>query len=202
MKSYPESEQVLDDLGSKVVNGFSFSVAEARKDLQKYRSDSPGWMAGNSEITVACWVHDRIWVHVQAIFDGNDDVTFSNSDMVREMWFKTKYKLRFKRHDAHDRVSATATQTALDFFVQPPPTLAGFEEVHLVAGYRWRALDRTVGQALISLHDGLDQPPIWVANLPEPDVGMLGFKVPTATPSSPTIVLDGGGQKDTGVGSA
>jgi hypothetical protein len=202
MESYPESEQVLDDLGSKVVSGIACSVAEARNDLQKYRSDHPGWMAANSEITIACWVHDRIWVHLQTAFDDNADVVLSSSDLVREMWFKTKYKFRFKRHDENDRVSAAATQTALDFFAQPPPTLAGFEEVHLVAGYRWQPLGRTVGPALLSLPYGLDKPPTWTVELPEPDAGVLGFTLPTVTPSSPTIVLDSDAQGDTGVASA
>ena len=45
MKSYPDSEQVLGNLGDKVNDAFAESIAAARGDLAKYRDAFPAWAA-------------------------------------------------------------------------------------------------------------------------------------------------------------
>jgi len=45
--------------------------------------------------------------------------------------------------------------------------LEGLEMVRLVAGYRWNAEAREIGESVISLRDGMDNV-VWTRRLPEP----------------------------------
>jgi len=60
MFSYPGADEVLDDLGDKVVEAFARSVARARADLAEYRRLKPSWVAQSSERGLANWIHDRL----------------------------------------------------------------------------------------------------------------------------------------------
>jgi hypothetical protein len=47
--SYPSAEQVLEDLGDKVVQDLALMVAQTRDDLQVYRRTFPSWVADSTD---------------------------------------------------------------------------------------------------------------------------------------------------------
>jgi hypothetical protein len=71
MESYPPAERVLDELGDKVIDGLARAVAQAKQDLASYRAWRPDIVADHSERGLANWLHDRVWRHVTAEFDGD-----------------------------------------------------------------------------------------------------------------------------------
>lgn len=79
-----------------------------------------------------------------------------------------KYRFRVKRHGEDGSVRAYPTQTVLEFMVQP--MLDDDVEIRLVAGDEWDRIARTMGRAVISLHDGADDP-VWLVYLPAPGSG-------------------------------
>lgn len=60
MKSYPDSERVLEELGDKVLEAFSEATSETRADLAQYRQDSPEFVVDASPRGLANWIHDRL----------------------------------------------------------------------------------------------------------------------------------------------
>jgi hypothetical protein len=70
MKSgYPSADEVIQDLGDKVVDGLSLLVAQAREDLRVYRTTFPDWAADSTERGIMNWIHDRMWAHARRTFD-------------------------------------------------------------------------------------------------------------------------------------
>lgn len=166
MFSYPEPQDVVADIGEKVVTGFLKAVDQTRDDLENYRQSMSRYAADASGRGLANWIHDRLWAHVNAILGELPGVTLVDSEPRREMWVGTRYKFRFKRHTDIGAVRTYPTQTALEFFGQAAVQWAfdGFEELHLTFGYVWDAGSRTVGPAVISLHSELNTP-VWMRQL-------------------------------------
>ncbi len=193
MKSYPRSDEILADLGDKVLNAFSLSVAEARVDLLKYRRENPLWVAEATERGLANWIHDRLWQHARINLDF-PDVSFRDEEPRREFWVGTRYRFRLKRHHDNGRLSTYPTDAALDFYIQPDE-LPGLEELRLTVGYDWLRDERDIGPAVITLRDGLDQV-IWIEQLPPPATGRVVEHPasPVDGPVAPSIdvVVEGG----------
>ena len=181
---HPNPDDVLKDLGDKVVQGLALMVAHTADDLHVYRRTFPSWVADSTERGLLNWSHDRAWAHVTRIFDGISGVSFVDQPPKREIYVGTRYRLRVKKHDIEGRVSTYLTQGALDFLEQEPPTLDGLEEIRLIAGYRWDPELREVGAAVISLRDGVDHV-VWMHELDEPAAGAVASTVPILPPTAP-----------------
>ena len=172
MKSYPDSEQVLDDLGDKVNDAFVESIAAARNDLAKYRDAFPAWAAEHRPRGWANWIHDRIWAHLEANLEDVGHTHLVEKGPTREILIEGTeytYRMRVKRHDLAGHVRTYPTQGALEFLDQPPTQLVleGLALVHLIAGYQWEAESHQIGPVVLSLRDGANNV-IWLIELEEP----------------------------------
>lgn len=184
MKSHPNSQEVLEALGDKIVNSLGAVVFEARKDLDNYRSTFPDFVADASERGLANWIHDRLWTHLISNLEDSDTVQFVDNGPTREVLVDDTYRLRIKRHDAQGRVTSYPTASANAFFEQLSLELQldGGTEVRLIAGYRWTPESREIGPAVLSYRDGVDNL-VWMVELPEPTQGTPA--VPITGPSVP-----------------
>lgn len=193
MNSHPLQDAVLAELGDKVTVAVAESVAAATDDLTEYREARPAWVAQHSERGLANWIHDRVWVHLMERLDGEDEITVVDREPMRVFRVGTKYLLRVKRHGLGDRISTYPTQTALQFYVQgPQPLFPDMEEVRLAAGYLWNAETRSIGEAVISMRDGLDNV-VWsvVIDLGEPGSGTVAIRPMPSGPTPPIIDVAG-----------
>jgi hypothetical protein len=184
MKSYPQVDQVLEDLGEKVVTGFALMVAQTREDLRVYRTTFPGWVSDSSDRGLLNWCRDRLWAHAVRVFDRVEGVDLNDRPPIREISVGARYRLRVKKHDVEGRVSTYPTQGALEFMEQEQLVLDGLDEVRLIAGYRWDADSRDLGAAVISLRDGMEKV-VWIHDLDEPATGSVSTVVPILPPSEP-----------------
>jgi hypothetical protein len=200
MKSYPDPHEVLSDLGDKVTGGLARAVARARKDLADYRETHSSWVSDSSERGLANWIHDRLWAHVCAEFDGHAGVGLSEREPTREITVGINYRLRVKRHRVDGKVRSYATQTALEFYAQgAQEAFPGMEEVRLIAGYDWDADARSMGDAVLSLRDG-EEEVIWQVTLPEVGTGTVGAPAQPIRPTEPEPALPTIGLPETGSG--
>jgi hypothetical protein len=189
MKSYPSSEDVFSGLGDKVLDAIAEAVERTKADLRGYRKSLPDVVAQSSERGLASWIHDRNWYNLIALLDGVDDVAIVDREPIREIGVRSIFRLRLKRHHLDGTVSTYPTQGALEFMLQGPRqgVLDGFEEVRLICGYEWRRDSREIGQALISLRDGIDQV-VWTESVDQRDMGSGGARLPVRpTPPPPDI---------------
>jgi hypothetical protein len=185
MKSgYPEPEEVLEDLGDKVVEGLALMVAQTREDLRVYRTTFPEWVADSTDRGLLNWCHDRLWFHAVRLLGDLEHVTLVDHLPLREIGVGVRYRLRVKKHDIEGGVSTYPTQGALDFLVQDPPALEGLEQVRLITGYRWLTEERQLGGAVISLRDGKDEV-VWMHDLDEPPAASVVTTVPILPPDGP-----------------
>ncbi|MER5196441.1 hypothetical protein ACWD3J_22945 [Streptomyces sp. NPDC002755] len=189
MKSYLDPGDVLSGLGDKVIAGLARAVARTREDLAAYRESHLSWVSDSSERGLANWIHDRLWRHVCAEFDGHSGIGLSDREPTREITVGVNYRLRVKRHRLDGKVSSYATQTALEFYAQGvQEAFPGLEEVRLIAGYEWDADARSMGDAVLSLRDG-EEDVIWLITLPEADTGMAGVPARPIRPTEPEPAL-------------
>lgn len=189
MKSHSGSDQIIEALGSKVIEALGAAVARTRLDLERYRTALPDIVATSSPRGLANWFHDRAWHHVVTELQDRDDVVVVDKGPVRELVVNGTYRIRIKRHDTKGRVSTYPTQTAREFLGQPPEQLVldGLAEVHLMAGYQWDSTTHTIGPPVLSARDGLDNL-LWMVDLPEPtEDGAIAPITDPTTPAPPTI---------------
>ncbi|MCQ4042996.1 hypothetical protein ACFOSC_13835 [Streptantibioticus rubrisoli] len=185
MISYPDSSEVLSDLGPKVTQGLVAAVDQAAKDLQEYRAVHPSWVSQSSERGLANWIHDRLWAHLTAELDGHPGVTLTDGEPTRELIVGVSYRLRVKRHREDGQVRSYATQTALEFFAQgTQETFPGLEEVRLTAGYEWDPDARKIGEAVLSLRDGQENV-VWLVPLRGVGEGAVDGNVQPVRPAAP-----------------
>ncbi|MEU6266220.1 hypothetical protein [Saccharopolyspora shandongensis] len=128
--------------------------------------------------------HDRLWAHLQSALDDVDGVELKDDGVTREIRVGTQFVVRVKRHDATDRVRSYPTRRALTFWAQSV-AFEGFEDIHLGFGYRWDREERSIGSAIISLHDGLGKKPVWAVQLA--DGGEQAATPFTWTPVEPDL---------------
>lgn len=181
--SHPTPDEVVADLGDKVVDGLALAIAQTREDLRVYRQTFPAWVADATERGIKNWVHDRVFAHASRVLDAVPDVSIFDREPRREIIVGVRYRLRLKTHEMDGAVSTYPTQGALEFMLQGAPTLEGLEELRLVAGPRWLRDTSTPGSAVISLRDGLDDVK-WMHDLPDPKSGIV-TPVPIVPPSGP-----------------
>lgn len=192
MNSHPLEDVVLAELGDKVPAAVAESVAAARDDLSRYRDLQPAWVAEHSERGLANWIHDRVWAHLMQRLDGEAEITVVDREPMRVFRVGTKYLLRVKRHGLGDKISSYPTQTALQFYMQgPQPLFPEMEEVRLAAGYLWDVESRSVGDAVISMRDGMDNV-VWSVVIDvDPGTGAVAIRPMPSGPTPPVIDVSG-----------
>jgi hypothetical protein len=192
MKSYPDSDSVLEDLGDKVLEVFSEATSESRADLARYRGQSPEFVVDASPRGLANWIHDRLMKRLIDAAEGLDHMSVVERGPTREIFVTGStllYRIRVKRHDDVGNVSTYPTQGALEFLEQTfQPTLEGLFEVHLILGYRWEEDAYEIGPTVLSLRDGMKNI-IWLVELDRP--GSTGSGTtdlrPPSLPDAPRI---------------
>jgi hypothetical protein len=198
MKSAYSAEDVLADLGDKVVAGFAMAVQGSRRDLTEYRRLYPAWVTDHTERGLANWIHDRLWSHLRRVLEALPDCVFDNDEPERHFRVGARYHFRAKRHDESGSVRTYPTQGALDFMEQEL-ALDGMEEVRLLIGYVRDKELRTIGEAVVSLRDSTDNL-IWIEPLDEPEEGTAVVPLTPSVPDSPklpTVVTDLGDDENT-----
>ena len=198
MFSYPEPDAVLDELVDKVLEGISRAVDATRGDLATYRELLPGIVARHTNRGLANWIHDILWSHLCAELDEVPGLTLSDKEPLREITYKTRFRIRVKRHHDAARVSTYLTQSALEFMEQEAAevTFEGLEEIRLITGYDWDKELRQIGPAVISLRDGLDNV-VWAIELPPYGIGIAALPS-SAGPVAPAIEFNEGDEEQTG----
>lgn len=203
MISYPSADEVAEDLGDKVINGFARSVALAAADLQTYRNDHPEFVSRHSERGLANWIHDMLWHHLVQTLLPLPEVVFHEAGPTREIFVGTQYRLRAKRHTEQGAVSNYDTQTALEFMFQElqKPALPELEEIRLLVGYVWDPDANAMGSPVLSLRDGKNSVQ-WQVTLGDGEAG--GKTVLNPYPAQPGPAAPGidtsriAGQRQTG----
>ncbi|WP_092535427.1 hypothetical protein [Amycolatopsis arida] len=189
MFSYPPAEDVLRDLGDKVVGALVDATKAARDDLAEYRLTHAAWVADHSERGLANWIHDRLWAHLRRELTDVDQVSLTDLGNKREVTVGLRYRARVKRHDLTDKVRSYPTKAAVAFWTQSD-TLEGLEEIRLGFGYRWDPEERLIGSTVISLRDGLDKETVWAVVVDiESTAGTTTFTWEPVDPSLPQIDL-------------
>lgn len=199
MISHPSPEDVLTELGDKVIDALRLGVAHAKEQFRVYQQEHPDWLARNTKRTVANLIHDWMWTGVTTELDETPHVTIIDSDPRRELAIRVEsearlsYLLRLKRHHLDGSTSSYQTQTVIDFELQGPnETFPGYGQVRLEAGYEWDTETRTIGGPLITLRDGRDNV-LWTLPL-TPHTGAGGGTVTRPTtpgPVLPTVGVQG-----------
>jgi hypothetical protein len=168
------------------------AVSATKTDLADYRRFRPAWVAQHSERGLAGWIHDRLWYHITVYLTDLPQVSLTDKGVLREFAVGPEtdvYRFRVKRHHLDGDVSTYPTQMALEFLAQTADMLDGFDELHLIAGYKWEPETRAMGEAVISLRDGRENIK-WEHALDDPgsESGGAGAALPpVAGPSQPVI---------------
>ena len=189
MKSYDNSDNVVEALGEKVIEALGAAIPRTRLDLDRYRRSLPDIVATSSPRGLANWFHDRAWHHVVSELHDRDNIVIVDKGPVREIVVDGTYRVRIKRHDKKGRVNTYPTQSALEFLSQPHEQLVldGLAEIRLIAGYQWNSTTHEIGPAVLSLRDGLDNV-LWMIELPEPADGASVVPITDPiTPEAPTF---------------
>jgi hypothetical protein len=193
-RSYPAWADVEAALGDKVIEAVVTAVKAATADLADYRRFRPAWVAQASERGLAAWIHDRVWYHLVAALDDHPNVVITDKGVLREITVgpaRSLYRFRVKRHHVDGDVSTYPTQLALEFLAQVEgDMLEGFDELHLIAGYKWNREERAIEYPVISLRDGR-QNLIWEHDLSDWDADSTGPQELPSVPEPPAPVIEG-----------
>jgi hypothetical protein len=172
MISLPSPEDVVSELGDKVIDAIVHAVGVAKDEFASYRRQHPAWAAENAARTLADMIHDWMWSDVKQQLDSLSHVNLIDQDPRREIAVQVQsperlsYLLRIKLHHLDGRTSSYQTQTVIDFELQGmTQTFPGWGEVRLEAGYEWDKDTRTIGEPVLSLRHGRNKV-IWVCQLP------------------------------------
>lgn len=194
MKSCPSADEVVDDLGSKVVDGIARAVRDAKTALATYRQVLPAYALQQSERGLANWVHDQLWFYLNLHLGDVPEVSFIDQEPHREIFVGTRYRFRVKRHSSLGRVRSYPTQTVLNFYEDGPVqrALEGLEEVCLTMGYAWDREMRDLGPAVMTLPKNTKEPE-WVYEFPAPTAasGTVVTPVPPRIePPKPSVEVE------------
>lgn len=192
-RSYPTWPEVETALGDKVIDAVIAAVRATKIDLADYRRFRPAWVVQASERGLAAWIHDRLWYHITVALADLPHVIITDKGVLREFTVGPEtdvYRFRVKRHHLDGDVSTYPTQLALEFLAQVDDMLDGFDELHLIAGYRWDREERAMGGAVISLRDGRDDIK-WEHDLADPGEESGGTEGLPAIPTPPPPIVDG-----------
>lgn len=185
-------QQVSDELGDKIMHGFSSIVLGAAADLAEYRRVLPAAVSRASGRGLANWIHDAMRARARAEFDGLSEVSFTEHEPHFDAYIaspeQTIFRVRFKRHSATGRIANVRTQGALDFVSQPDDLLSllGMKTVHLCVGYEWDTESRSMSAPVMTLRDGSFEDVVWMIDLPAVPAAGVGTVITPVTPIVPT----------------
>lgn len=191
MYSYPNEQEVIDDLGDKFIHAFVESVDSARDDLESFRSDHPAWFINFSKRFVANFIHERLWDAMTRKVSDHPDVTIVDAEPTRQILFGASYTFRFKRHSDKLKIEAYPTSGALAFWTNraTAPALPGLETWTLAMGYIWEPDLGEIGDTILSFRDGKDKP-IWSITLRNEEGGAsTGITWAPVDPTLPQLDL-------------
>ncbi|WP_460498228.1 hypothetical protein [Glycomyces tarimensis] len=203
MISHLSYEQVIEGLGDKAILGLLKAVEDTRHDYHEYRTGHSLWVVGHGEVGLALWLHDRLWDNCRKAFDDVEGVSLDDRENGRQIWVGSKYVLRAKRHHRDGSISATERTGTESFWTQNSSALPELREVRLAFGYVWRPKTREVGDTVISMRDGIDNP-LWYSRLEAEGENQFSGEVmqfPTGTttePIAPVIEFEAGGEQVSG----
>ncbi len=187
---YPDSDQVLHDLGEGFVHAFIDAIDGARDDYAALKAWQPGWVPSFTSRFIANFLHERIWDRLVRSSDGMEGIQVNDREPIRELRSGTTYLIRIKRHRPGDRISAYPTEESSAFWSNSILTLEGLESFGLALGYYWDANRRVMGEAILSFRDGKDNP-IWAVELRRDPADAAGFSWVPVAPDLPEIDLSG-----------
>lgn len=187
---YPDSDQVLEDLGEGFVHAFIDAIDGARDDYAALKEWQPGWVPRFTSRFIANFLHERIWDRLVRSADGMEGIQVNDREPIRELRSGTTYLIRIKRHHPGDRISAYPTEASSAFWSNSILTLEGLESFGLALGYYWDADRREMGEAILSFRDGKDNP-IWAVQLRRNVAEAAGFSWIPVAPDLPEIDLSG-----------
>lgn len=186
MTSRPEPAFVVNDLGSKICDGFYVAVDRARDDLAEYRRDATRLSGRHSPTGLANWIQDQLVENLADELHGVPGVDFIDGPgHTREVLILggsgSYYRFRVKRHHLDGGVSTYRTDGAIDFMTQESAlTLFPYTEVKLTVGYLWDPALPVIGDAVISLRDDGGRRLLWME--PVPFSGAAGAVIPFPSP--------------------
>lgn len=194
MNSHPAPEQVLDDLGDKLVEAFLGAMEVARADLDDLRAWRPGWFGLFTERFLANFLHERLWAELITRVSDHPGVQVIDREPRREIESGGRYVIRFKRHRTGDKIATYPTQAALAFWTNEA-TLPGLERASLAMGYLWDPELRQVEDSVLSYRDRLNHP-VWGVKLGRPGESATGITWSPIDPTLPSIDLSSVLDKD------
>lgn len=188
MNSHPLPQQVLDDLGDKLVEAFLEAMEVARADLDDLRAWRPGWFGLFTERFLANFLHERLWAELITRVSDHPGVEVIDREPTREIESGGRYVIRLKRHRKGDKISTYPTQKAKAFWMNEA-TLPGLERASLAMGYLWDPELRQIEASVLSYRDGLDHP-VWGVKFDRADEGgATGISWSSIDPTLPSIDL-------------
>lgn len=191
----PSADEVLTALGDKITFGLGDAVAGAANDLALYRAMLPDFAAEQCSRGLANWIHDRIWARAKANLDDVPDAHFNDRGATHDLWVRTDFRLRAKRHSLTGAIRAYPTPSTLDFISQQTD-LFGASTVNLTIGYEWDEPAQQMGDPVISLRDGSFEEVIWMTNLPTSGLAGTVFPIAPMSDSPATPAIDFRGRVD------
>jgi hypothetical protein len=185
MFSVHDSEAVLAELGPAFVGTVADCVDLARQDWESFQGEQPKLVPGFFNRDSADIIHVFLRQHLKVGFETSVDTIVREADpnfeLVKQVPPCRTYVCRVKRHSIGDRVVSYPTRSAIDFF-GGMPVFPGMDEIHLAVGYRWDPDLKAIRDAVISYHEGMENP-IWAVTLER----AAGTGVVTPTPIEPIL---------------
>ena len=163
------SDMVVARLGQPSLDAIGQAVAETRDDLREYRHGLPRLAARHTQRGLLNWIHDQLFANLVNRFEGAavPGLHVRDAEPTREIYVgppSEYFRLRFKKHDAHDLIASYPTLGFRDFASQDVQTTV--QEIRLTGGFRWDAVTETIGAAVISARDGSENV-LWALELSE-----------------------------------
>lgn len=162
--SFPDPDQVLDELGDSFTHAFIDAVDGARDDFREFKEWHPDWAIGYSSRFIANFAHERIWDRLIRQIDGLPGITIRDDEPFREISHGTAFVTRVKRHHAGEKISAYPTSGSLAHWSNRAVTIPTLDQLSLAIGYYWDADTRSIGDAVLSLRESFAKP-VWGVTL-------------------------------------
>ena len=163
MFSFPNPDEVFEQLGDKVLQAFSDALVEARSDYEKFRTRFASWMPEASQRAIASLIHDRIWAAMVRGVDDLPNVKIVDAEPTRQIVVNGNCVVRIKRHSVGENISSYPTKGAREFWGNRS-VIPSMESVNLAMGYIWDADERIIGDAVLSFREGMSNT-IWCVKL-------------------------------------
>ncbi|MGO2819403.1 MAG: hypothetical protein ACTIA5_01290 [Brachybacterium tyrofermentans] len=158
---FPSYDEVARDLGDNFLMSVVEAVDGARDDYVDFKLERSDWFATFTQRFVANFIHERIWARLVPAIDGDDAIVIEDREPVRQIRVGHQYTIRLKRHHEGDRISAFATPSNEQFWMNElAVALEGLEAHTLAVGYRWDADLHEIREPVLSFRESKEKP-VW-----------------------------------------